>query len=361
MKKRIKKIYDLVDDDLDSIILYNSTKPHIDLSFYYVTGLVNGEFEGSAVLIYPDQTADILTSKLEEESAKKADMPVTTVGKRDERKTWLKEKFQGMKRIGVNSTELTYHAYMNIKEATDAEIIDISDVIIEARNLKDEDELKRLRKACKIASRVAEQMIDFIEPGMKEYDLAAEISYRMRKQGGSGDAFDIIASSGPNSAEPHYTAGDRVIEKGDFIVLDFGSLYKRYRSDITRTYVVGEATKKQKKIYETVLKAHNEASEMIKPGVKGETVHNKAAEIINSTEFKGRFTHGLGHSIGLSTHDGSGLSPSVDVTLAPGMVYTVEPGIYIPGYGGVRIEDDIVVTEDGCEILTDANRDLVEL
>ncbi len=361
MKKRVQKIYGFVEDDLDGIILYNSTKPHVDLTFYYATGLINGEFEGSALLMYPDHSADILTSRLEEESAKKSGMPVTAIMKREERVSWLREKLQDMKRVGVNSTETTYHAYKRIKEATDAEIVDVSDAVIQARNLKDEDELERLREACKIASRVADQIIDFIKPGMKEYELAAEISYRMRKEGGSGDAFDIIASSGPNSAEPHYTAGNRVIEKGDFVVLDFGSLYKRYRSDITRTYVVGKATKKQKKIYDTVLKAHDEAIDMIEPGIKGENVHNKAAEIINSTEFKGRFTHGLGHSIGLSTHDGSGLSPNVDITLKPGMVYTVEPGIYIPGYGGLRIEDDVVVTDNGCEVLTDAGRELVEL
>ncbi len=361
MKERIKRIFEHVEGDIDGIIILNSTKPHVDLTFYYVTGLINGEFEGSGAIMYPDFSGEIFTSPLEEESALKSSMPVTVLKKRNERDDLFKERLKGMKRVGVNSTELTYHAYMKIREATDAEIVDISDAIIESRNLKDREELDRLRKACWIASRVAEDMIDFIEPGMKEYELAAEISYRMRKLGGHGDAFDVIASSGPNSAEPHYTAGGRVIEKGDFVVMDFGSLYKRYHSDITRTYVVGEATQKQKKIYETVLKAHDAAMAMIKPGTTGAEVHNRAADIINDTEFRGMFTHGLGHSLGLSVHDGSGLSPNVDVDLAPGMVYTVEPGIYIPGYGGVRIEDDIVVTEKGCEVLTDATRELVEL
>ncbi|MFO7992509.1 MAG: M24 family metallopeptidase, partial [Thermoplasmata archaeon] len=146
-------------------------------------------------------------------------------------------------------------------------------------------------------------------------------------------------------------------EKGDFVLMDFGALYDRYRSDITRTYVLGEASEKQKKIYDVVAEAQQRALDLIEPGVKGEDVHNAAAEYIDGTEFKGKFTHGLGHSIGLATHDGSGLSPSVDITLEPGMVYTVEPGVYLPGFGGVRIEDDIVVTEDGCEILTSANRD----
>ncbi len=361
MKERIERIFDCVEEELDGIILYNSTKPHIDLTFYYVTGLIEGEFEGSAVMLYPDNTGEILTSRLEEESAKKAGMPVTAIMKKDERESWLNKNLDDMGRIGVNSTELTYYAYKNIKKATDAEIIDISDAVIEARNIKDEEELKRLRKACDIASHVAEDIVGFIEPGIKEYELAAEISYRMKKLGATGDAFEIIASSGPNSAEPHYTAGEKELEKGDFVVLDFGALYKRYRSDITRTYVIGKATGKQKRIYNTVLNAQKAALDVIKSGAKGSDVHSKAAQLIDSTEFRGKFTHGLGHSIGLSVHDGSGLSPSLDITLEANMVYTVEPGIYIPEYGGVRIEDDIVVTEDGYELLTDADKELTEI
>jgi len=141
-------------------------------------------------------------------------------------------------------------------------------------------------------------------------------------------------------------------------LFDFGALYKRYVSDITRTYVVGDIEEKQRRMYETVLEAQEAALDMIEAGIKGEDVHNAAAEVIDSTEFEGKFMHGLGHSIGLSVHDGSGLSPSVDITLEPGMVFTVEPGIYLPGYGGVRIEDDIVVKEEGYEMLTSADKEL---
>ena len=235
--------------------------------------------------------------------------------------------------------------------------MDVSDPIIDARNIKDEKEIEVMRKACDIASEVAENITDFIEPGVKEYEIAAELSCRMKKMGATGDAFETISSSGPNTAEPHYTCGDREVQEGDFVLMDFGALFKQYRSDITRTYVVGEASEKQRRMYDTVLKAQQAALDMIRPGVEGPDVHNAAADVINSTEFEGSFIHGLGHSLGLSTHDGSGLSPSVDVTLEPGMVFTVEPGIYLPGYGGVRIEDDIVVTEDGFEYLTSADKE----
>ncbi|MFW6040246.1 MAG: M24 family metallopeptidase [Thermoplasmatota archaeon] len=358
MKSRIKRIYDNLDEDVDAVMIYNSTKPHVDLTFFYATGLIKGEYEGSGILLYPDCTAEMMVSALEEESAKKASLPMTIVKDKEDRENWFKDKLSPLDKIGVNASELTYSGYKKINENTDAEIVDVSDVIVEARNIKDQEEIGRLRKACEIASEVAEKITDHIEEGVREYELAAELSYMMKKKGATGDAFEIIASSGPNTAEPHYTAGDRRLKKGDFVLFDFGCIYKRYRSDITRTFVLGEISEKQKKMYETVLKAQETALEKIEPGVDGKEVHNAAKEVIDDTEFEGKFTHGLGHSLGLSVHDGSGLSPNVDVTLKEGMVFTVEPGIYLPGYGGVRIEDDIVVTEDGYEMLTDADKSL---
>ena len=358
MKSRIKNIYDKVEEDVDAIFLYNSTKPHVDMTFFYVTGLIRGEYEGCGALLFPDGSSELMISVLEEESAKKADMPITTIKNNDEREDWMEENLSSLDKIGVNAAELTYSGFKKIKEASDAEIVDVSDEITEARCIKDEEEIKRLKKACDITSEVAEKIVDYVEPGVKEYELAAELSYMMKKRGATGDAFEIIASSGPNTAEPHYTAGDREVEQGDFVLFDFGALFKRYRADITRTYVVGELEDKQERMYKTVKKAQQKALDKIKAGIKGKEVHNTAQEIIDSTEFEGRFTHGLGHGLGLSVHDGSGLSPNIDVTLEEGMVFTVEPGIYIPGYGGVRIEDDIVVTEDGCEILTSADKEL---
>ncbi|MFW6376028.1 MAG: M24 family metallopeptidase [Thermoplasmatota archaeon] len=361
MKSRIKNIFERVDEDLDAIVIFNSTKPHLDKTFFYATGLIEGQFEGCILVMYPDNSAEILVSELEAESARKADIPLTVMKKREEREEFIDNKLSSMDKIGVNSTEITYYAVNQIRENSDAELIDVSDPIIDAKNIKDKKEIDVMKKACDIASRAAENITDFIEPGVKEYEIAAELSYRMRKNGANGDAFETISSSGPNTAEPHYTCGDREIKEGDFVLLDFGALFKQYRSDITRTYVVGEASEKQRKMYDTVLRAQQAALDIIEPGVKGTEVHYAAADVIDSTEFEGKFIHGLGHSLGLSTHDGSGLNPSIDITLEPGMVFTVEPGIYLPGYGGVRIEDDIVVTEDGCEILTSADKEFKEI
>lgn len=359
MKSRIKKIFEHLEEEVDAIVIYNSVKPHLDKTFFYVTGLTEGVFENCGLIFYPDLSSEMMVSKLEADSAKKAeDIPTEVMEDRDDLKEWLTENLEGLDKIGINGSELTYKGFDKIKDSTEADILDVSDAIMQARNRKDENEIEILERAGDIASEVAEEITTHIQEGMREYEVAAEISYLMKKKGATGDAFEVIAGSGPNSAEPHYTAGERKLQKGDFLVLDFGALYKRYRSDITRTYIIGEASDKQKRIYETVLEAQQAALNKIEPGIKGEEVHNAAKEVIDGTEFEGKFIHGLGHSIGLSTHDGSGLSPNVDVTLEPGMVFTVEPGIYISGYGGVRIEDDIVVTEDGYEMLTNAEKEL---
>lgn len=358
MKPRIENIFDRTDEDIDAIVIYNSVKPHIDKTFFYVTGLTEGQFENCALILYPDRSSEMMVSKLESESAGNADIPMEIMENRDDLEEMFEEKLKDLDKIGINASELTYKGYMKIEESTDAELVDVSDAIIDARNRKDQKEIELLDQAGTIASRVAENIADKIEIGMKEYEIAAELSYMMKKRGATGDAFETISSSGPNTAEPHYTSGEREIEKGDFVLLDFGALYNQYRSDITRTYIMGEASDRQKKMYNTVLKAQEAAFEKIEPGIEGKKIHNAAKEVIDSTEFEDKFIHGLGHSIGLSTHDGSGLSPNVDVTLEPGMVFTVEPGIYISDFGGVRIEDDIAVTEDGFEFLTDADKEL---
>ena len=165
-----------------------------------------------------------------------------------------------------------------------------------------------MKKACQIASDVADNILSVAEIGMKEYEIAAELSYMMQKRGAAGPSFETIAAFGKNSAEPHYSAGDVVLKKGDFMLLDFGALYRKYCSDITRTYFCGQASKKQREMYEIVLEAQTRALDAIKVGEPCSKPHIVAAEYIDSTEYKGLFTHGLGHGLGLAVHDGGGLN-----------------------------------------------------
>jgi len=361
LRKRIEKIFEGT-EKLDAVIFFNGSEPLLDMGFFYVTGLVEGLFEGSMAITYPDNSLEVVTSLLEATSAQKGDFEVTVFKTRDERKKIFKEKLSKLKKIGINSQGLIHRNYNELKELLpDAEFIDVTDNVNKARMVKDEKEVEILHKACVMVSEVAEEIVDFFKVGVKEYEVAAELSYMMQKKGAVGPSFDTISSFGKNTAEPHYTAGDAVLKKNDFILLDFGAKYRRYCSDITRTYFTKDVSEKQKDMYQTVLSAQQTALDEIKPGVNGKDVHQKVSDFIEGTKYKGLFTHSTGHSIGLSVHDNIALTKDMDMILEENMVFTVEPGIYIPGYGGVRIEDDVRVTKDGLEILTTATKELIEV
>lgn len=360
-RTRIEKILKNC-DELDAIVLLNGSEPHVDMGFFYVTGLTEGLFEGGMVIIQKDGSLEVLTSLLEAESARKGNFDITIFKTKSERKELFKDKLSNFKKIGINNQDITYKNYLELKELLpETEFIDVTESINKARMIKDEKEIEIMRKACKIVSEVAEDIADFFKEGVLEYEVAAEMSYMMQKKGATGPSFDTISSFGKNTAEPHYTAGDCALKKGDFILLDFGAKYRRYCSDITRTYCCGSASDKQRDMYNTILEAQQIALDNIKPGVNGKDVHQAVSDFIEGTKYKGLFTHSTGHSIGLSVHDNSALTKEVDVILEENMVFTVEPGIYISGYGGVRIEDDVRVTKDEVEILTTATKDFIEV
>jgi len=357
MHSRVEKIYKNLEEKIDLIYIENGSCP--DINFLYLTEAESGIFEGCVALAYPD-SVEIVVSLLEEESAKKTGKKMYVFKKREERKEILK-KMLNVDKIGINAKNFSYEAYRKLKEITKAEIVDVSGALSKARLVKEKDEIEKIKKACNIVSEICEEIKSYIKEGIKEYELSAELTYLMMKKGATEPSFTNICSFGENAAEPHYTAGDRVLKKGDYVLLDFGARYRRYISDITRTFVYGKAEEKQREIYETVKKAQEIGFENLKAGVKGGDVHNAVENFINSTKYKGRFIHALGHSIGLLVHDGYGLHPSIDLTLEENMLFTVEPGIYIPGYGGVRIEDDVLIKKDGIEILTKAPKDFTEL
>ena len=240
--------------------------------------------------------------------------------------------------------------------------VDISSAVTKTRLVKDAQEIELIQRACDIASRAFEETLPFIRTGVTESEVASELVYRMQKNGATAPSFRTIVGSGPNGAEPHYSAGPRKIERGDMIVIDFGAQYHMYCSDITRTVVIGPPSAEQKRMHETVAKAQAAALAKMKPGARGSSVDAAARTLIDRTKYKGRFIHGLGHSVGLAVHDpGTGLSPGSDLVLRPNMVLTDEPGIYVPGFGGVRIEDDVLVTKDGPRVLSTAPREFLEL
>ena len=271
-------------------------------------------------------------------------------------------KKDNAKRLGFEAKDMLYSRYQDLKDKLNVdELIPINDEITKLRRIKTSKELEYIRQAESIGDKVFAEILDFIKPGMTELEVAARIEYLLKIHGGQRTSFPAIVASGINSSMPHAVPTEKKIEYGDFLTMDFGCVYEGYCSDMTRTIVVGKASDKQKEIYNLVLKAQLAALEAIKPGLKGKDVDKVARDIIYSAGYEGCFGHGLGHSVGLFIHEEPRLSPVEEDVLEAGMVETVEPGIYIRGFGGVRIEDLVAVTEDGYENYTHSDKSLIEL
>jgi Xaa-Pro dipeptidase len=360
MESRAKRVFKYVGDDVDAVLFMNEEEPNLDTMFPYVTGTTSGLFEQCIAAAWPNGHVDILTNLLEETSARDSKANVIVFHDMREKEKIIKDLFGKSKRIGVNAKGLSYNHLTELRKILPkAEFIDVSSELLKAKMVKDGEELERLRNACDIASKVGKDIPDFLKPGMSEFEGAAEINYRMQKYGASAPSFTTITSYGANSAEPHHEPDETKLKKSDIALFDYGALYRKYGSDVTRTFFVGNATEEQKRMYNTVLEAQLAAITEIRPGLNGSYIDSIARNIIDSTEFKGLLIHSLGHSIGLSVHDGVRMAPNTDLVLEEGMVLTVEPGVYVKGKGGVRIEDDIVVTRNGCEVLTKAPKDLL--
>nr|WP_154307747.1 Xaa-Pro peptidase family protein [Metabacillus lacus] len=271
-------------------------------------------------------------------------------------------KQMGIGRLGFEQDHLTYSTYKAYeKEMSGIELVPVSGAVEKLRLIKSPSEIKILKEAAEIADAAFQHILKFIQPGLKEVEVANELEFFMRKNGAASSSFDMIVASGIRSALPHGVASSKVIEKGDFVTLDFGAYYKGYCSDITRTISVGEPKDELKKIYETVLKAQLLGMEGIKPGMTGREADALTRDYITEKGYGEYFGHSTGHGLGMEVHEGPALSVKSDTVLEPGMVVTVEPGIYVAGLGGVRIEDDTVITEYGNESLTASPKELIIL
>ncbi len=270
-------------------------------------------------------------------------------------------KKHGLKALGFEQDFVTYSEWMQYEEGLQLELVPVSNLLEELRMIKTESEISILKEAADIADAAFKHILDYLKPGVPEIEISNELEFFMRKCGASSSSFDIIVASGWRSALPHGVASEKVIESGDFVTLDYGALHKGYVSDITRTVAVGEPSKQLKEIYHIVLEAQLEAVEKIKPGMTGIEADAIARDLITEKGYGEYFGHSLGHGIGLEVHEGPGLSPRSKGKLVPGMAVTVEPGIYLPQIGGVRIEDDILMTDSGNERLTHSTKELLIL
>ena len=264
-----------------------------------------------------------------------------------------------IKKLGFEENDMTYGDYLRYNEALHAVLVPMQAKIDAFRATKEPWEIELMRKAQAITDRAFAEVITRIKPGMTELELQAELIYCMYKNGGTGLAFDPIVVSGPNTSLPHGVAGERVIQKGDFVTMDVGASYMGYCSDMTRTVAVGYATDEMKHVYDTVLKAQLTAIAATKAGVPGKDIDGTARKVIADAGYGEYFGHGYGHSLGLEIHENPSPNASNVEPLPAGVVWSAEPGIYLPGKFGVRIEDVTIITEEGCEDITGSPKNLI--
>jgi len=269
----------------------------------------------------------------------------------------------GVARLGFEQQHVSYGAYLSYAKEFGAEIkLEPTDGWIEKlRRVKDDEELAIMRRAVAIADAAFEHILTVLKPGLSERDVALELEMFMRRQGASGSSFDIIVASGERSALPHGVASDRIIGRDEFVKMDFGALYNGYCSDLTRTVVIGTPTAKHREIFDIVLEAQLAVLQGVRAGMTGREADAFARDTIAKYGYGDKFGHGTGHAVGMDIHESPRLSKTEEARLEPGMVVTVEPGIYLPGFGGVRIEDVVVVTENGCDILTKAKKEFITI
>lgn len=264
--------------------------------------------------------------------------------------------------LGIESDRMTYDEFeLLANHVRRKAITPLKGFVEEIRRIKSEDEIALLAKAEAISDEAFAHVIKLIKPGMTELEIAMELEFQMRRAGAEGVSFDTIVASGKRSSMPHGIATDKKVENGDFITMDYGCIYQGYCSDITRTIALGQVDEKQETVYNLVRKAQEDALAVIKAGVTGKEVHMVAQNVFEDAGYGPFFGHGLGHSVGLEIHEEPRFSPKAEEEMQENMVITVEPGLYLPNWGGVRIEDLVVIKKDGCINLTHSPKELIIL
>ncbi|NEW06229.1 aminopeptidase P family protein [Paenibacillus sp. SYP-B3998] len=266
----------------------------------------------------------------------------------------------GITKLGFEQVDVSYGDFLSYQEGLSGiEFVPTSRLVEQIRIVKDEAEIQIMQEAADLADQTFSHILAFIKPGAVEKDIALEIEMFIRKNGGTSTSFETIVASGERSALPHGKASDRVLQGNEFVKLDFGAYYKGYCSDITRTVMLGKPTDKHKEIYDIVLEAQLNCLANLKPGITGREGDAFARDVIVKHGYGDNFGHGTGHGLGMEVHESPRLSKTEDMVLTAGMVVTVEPGIYLPDFGGVRIEDDVVITDTGIKILTHSTKDFL--
>jgi Xaa-Pro aminopeptidase len=268
---------------------------------------------------------------------------------------------EAIQHLGFEKDHVTFSTYQTLKDKVHTDLVPISGLIEALREVKSEEEIQTIQKAISITEDAFEHILTFIKEGQTEIEVANELDFFMRQKGASGVSFDTIVASGVRSAMPHGVASEKKIEQGDMITIDFGCIYKGYVSDMTRTFALGDPGEELRKIHQIVLDANLKVTEAAKAGITGAQLDAIARDYITEKGYGEAFGHSTGHGIGLEVHEGPGINFKNDKELVVGNVITNEPGIYLPGIGGVRIEDDLLITENGNQNLMSCSKELIIL
>jgi Xaa-Pro dipeptidase len=355
----------LKNDGIDALILNPSP------SLTYLTGIHFHLMERPIALIFaPGLAPAVILPELE--TAKLTGLPfqVQSFPFNDIPTTWPDAYLRAVQvlkldgcRIGVEPTRFRVLELRYLESAAPhAQIVSAESAVASLRMRKDAGEIAAMRKAAEIAQNALQATIPHIHIGMAEQEIASEMVQQLHNAGTNAEVpFTPIVSGGPNSANPHAFPSSRKINPGDLLVIDWGASYEGYVSDITRTFAIGEITPELHKVYDTVKQANEAGREISRPGIPASDVDRAAREVIEAAGYGKYFTHRVGHGLGMEGHEEPYMHSANQLLLAPGMTYTVEPGIYLTDYNGVRIEDDVVVTEDGAKSLTDFTRELTTI
>lgn len=356
MNDRLKRLYGVLDDmGLDAVLLTDGYNIHYLSGYRGHTG---------CMLVYKDRTYILTDARYTEQvSCEAPDVECVDIGGDGYAKS-IRALINRKIRLGFENNQISYReykAYSNELGET-AELVSLDGTVDKLRQIKTVQEIEILSCAEAIGDKAFTDILTYIRPGITEQDVALQLEISMRSNGATGLSFDTIAASGINSSLPHAVPTEHILKNGEFLTMDFGCVYEGYCSDMTRTVYIGDSpTDKQLDVYNTVLHAQLEALNMVRPGIRCSDVDACARGIIADAGYGEFFGHSLGHSVGLYIHEEPRFSAKCDDVLQPGVVITVEPGIYLPGEFGVRIEDMIVVTENGYRNLAASAKELISL
>lgn len=353
---KFEKLMQVLPEGIDAAIITD------DINRRYFTGMKSS---AGTVLVFRDKAYLVIDFRYIEKATKTVkDAEVILQGRLYDQINELLEK-HGAKTLAIESATMTV-ASLNLLKAriTAAEVVasdELSNAITQLRIVKTQDEIDKIIKAQRIAEAAFEDVLNFIRPGVTEREIGLRLDYYMLSHGAEALSFDTIALTGANTSLPHGVPGETVVENGMFVLMDYGAMYDGYHSDMTRTVCVGKPTEKMELVYNTVLKAQLDALDAIKVGVIGKDIDKIARDVITNAGYGDKFGHSLGHGVGVEIHEAPNAAPSSEHIFKENMIVTVEPGIYLPDEFGVRIEDFVVIKENGCENMTLAKKSLISL